>query len=91
MSEKKKATTEETTDELEFIDHSMEPVKLTVPRIPGVKEQPDWFCSVNGKNYLIQRGHEVTVPRCVKEEYERSVENSEKADEFYYSRSSANI
>ena len=74
------------TDTLEFIDHSMEPVKLTVPRIAGVKEQPDWFCSINGKNYLIQRGHEVTVPRCVKEEYERSVANEERAEEFYYSR-----
>lgn len=86
MSEKKNDKTVETTDTLEFIDHSMEPVKLTVPRVQGVKEQPDWFCSINGKNYLIQRGHEVTVPRCVKEEYERSVANEERAEEFYYSR-----
>ena len=76
---------------LEFIDHSMDPVKLTIPRVPGVKEQPDWFCSINGKNYLIQRGKEVTVPKAVKDEYKRSVANEERADEFYYSRSAAGI
>lgn len=33
-------------------------------------EQDDWWCCINGKSYLIQRGEKVLVPRAVKEVYD---------------------
>ena len=59
-------------------------IRMRIPRIPGQKEQPDVFISINGKNYLIQRGVEVTVPKAVYDEYVRSEKNNEKAEAFYY-------
>jgi hypothetical protein len=61
-------------------------VKLTIPLIPGAKDQPDEFISVNGKSYLIQRGKTVTVPRYVADAYYASVRNQEKADKYYYAK-----
>jgi len=59
-------------------------VRMRIPRIPGQKEQPDVFISINGKNYLIQRGVEVEVPIAVFREYMRAERNNEKAEAFYY-------
>lgn len=61
-----------------------EKVRLVVPKIPQEKDQTDLFVSVNGKNYLIQRGKPVTVPRNVKEVVEASLKKSEAADAFFY-------
>lgn len=33
-------------------------------------EQDDWWCCINGKSYLIQRGEKVLVPKAVKEVYD---------------------
>ena len=60
-------------------------VKVTVPRIPNAKDQPDLVVSVNGKNYVIQRGKEVSVPRNVADIIRTSQKNEEKALEYYYS------
>ena len=61
-------------------------VKLTVPRMQGVKHQPDEFISVNGKSYLIQRGKTVKVPRFVADAYYASVKNQAKAEEYELSK-----
>ena len=52
----------------------LEKVELTLPYIPGMLED-DVFASVNCKNYLIQRGKTVKVPRAVVE----VIKNSEIA------------
>lgn len=66
-----------------------EKVKLLIPKIPGAKNQEDAFISVNGKNYLIQRGVEVTVPKNVRDVYLSSVKAAETADEYYFSKASS--
>lgn len=60
-------------------------VKITVPKIPNEKDQPDLVVSVNGKNYIIQRGIEVSVPKNVAEIIRCSLKNEAKAEEYYYS------
>lgn len=46
-------------------------VKLYVPR-GASNEDPNFFISVNGVNYLLPRGEESLVPPCVAREYERA-------------------
>lgn len=41
-----------------------EKVKIRLPRI---KDEPDFFVSVNERTWLIKRGIEVEVPECVAE------------------------
>ena len=60
MSETKKTETEKR-------------VKIYIPR-GASNEDPNFFISVNGVNYLLPRGEESLVPTCVAKEYERSVE-----------------
>lgn len=60
-------------------------VKFKVPRIPNEKDQPDLIVSVNGKNYIIQRGKEVTIPKNVADVIIASLKSAEKAEEYYYS------
>lgn len=60
-------------------------VRITVPKIPNEKDQPDLVVCVNGKNYIIQRGKEVTVPKNVADIIRTSMKNAEKAEEYYYS------
>lgn len=67
-----------------------EKVKLFIPKIPGAKNQDDVFISVNGKNYLIQRGVEVSVPKNVRDVYASAVKAAETADEYYFRMASAN-
>lgn len=59
-------------------------VKITVPR-GDVRGDPNYFISVNGKNYLLPRGKTSEVPPEVAEEYYRS----EKAKEKFYATSDA--
>ena len=60
-------------------------VRVSVPKIPNEKDQPDLIVSVNGKNYIIQRGKEVTVPKNVADIIRTSMKNAEKAEKYYYS------
>lgn len=62
--------------------------KVTIPRIPGSKTQPDEIVSVNGKVFKIQRGVEVEVPEPIYEAIENSLKASEAADEYYYNKAS---
>lgn len=40
---------------------------------PGyLKDDPNEFISINGKNYILPKGETSMVPPCVKAEYERS-------------------
>lgn len=36
-------------------------------------EQDDWFCCINGKTFVVQRGEQVLVPKFVKEVYDNQV------------------
>ena len=47
-------------------------VDLFIPQ-GFANEDPNFFISVNGKNYLLPRGKVSKVPAFVKEEYDRSV------------------
>ena len=47
-------------------------VKVFIPRA-GAHEDPNFFVSVNGKNYLLPRGQESEVPPEVKDEIDRSM------------------
>ena len=54
-------------------------VDLKIPRENG-NEDPNFFISINGKNYLIPRGKTVKVPPEVAAEYHRA----EAAKEAFY-------
>lgn len=60
-------------------------VPITVPRIPGEKDQPDLVVSVNGKNYVIQRGKTVTVPKNVADVIRTSLKQAQIAEDYYFS------
>lgn len=47
-------------------------VKLYIPR-GASNEDPNFFISVNGVNYLLPKGEESLVPPCVAKEYERAM------------------
>lgn len=47
-------------------------VALKIPRGAGANEDPNFFISINGKNYVIPRGQTVMVPPEVAAEYKRS-------------------
>ena len=51
----------------------------------GKTYKDDVFVAVNGKNYLVQRGVKVAVPRCVAEVIVRSERQRDKADELIHS------
>lgn len=54
-------------------------VKIFVPR-GASNEDPNFFISVNGINYLLPRGKESGVPAAVAAEYHRSVKARERLD-----------
>lgn len=54
-------------------------VNLRIPR-GGTREDPSVYIAVNGKNYLLPKGKESTVPKHIAEEYERS----ERAKDKYF-------
>lgn len=56
-----------------------ERVELYVDR--GNSDDPNLFIGVNGVNYLLPRGKKSIVPKHVAEEYWRSQEAQNKADE----------
>lgn len=58
---------------------SQELVELFVER-DSSDENPNLLICVNGKNFLMPRGQTLTVPKYVKDEYERSRQAQYKAD-----------
>ena len=65
-------TTKKTTD------NAKKRVLVRIPRNKGQNANQQEFFSVNGKNYLIERGVEVEVP----EEVAEVIRNAEKAEEY---------
>ncbi len=55
-------------------------VEVYIPRA-GAHEDPNFFVSVNGKNYLLPKGQTSAVPPEVKEEIERSMRAQNLMDE----------
>lgn len=53
-------------------------VTVRLPRLPGQNAIQEEFFSVNGKNYIIERGKEVEIPKEVAE----VIRNGEKAEEY---------
>ena len=56
-----------------------ERVSITIPR-GDQRADPNYFISINGRNYIIPRGKAVDVPLDVAEEYYRA----ERAKEAFY-------
>lgn len=55
-----------------------ERVIIRLPRLSGQNANQEEFFSVNGKNYIIQRGENVEIP----EELAEVIRNAEKAEEY---------
>lgn len=55
-------------------------VELFVPK-GYANDDPNFFISVNGVNYILPRGKKSMVPDFVADEYHRSVKAQEKLDE----------
>lgn len=53
-------------------------VVVRLPRLHGQNARQEEFFSVNGRNYIIQRGIDVEVP----EEVAEVIRNAEKAEEY---------
>lgn len=59
-------------------------VEVTIPR-GQANEDPNFFVSINGKNYLLPRGKKSYVPQEVAYEIERSF----RAEQVYYDNARA--
>lgn len=57
---------------------------VVVPRLPGVKEQPDFVCTLNFKSYQIRRGVKVEVPLPIAEIVEQSIDADILAEDYYF-------
>jgi hypothetical protein len=55
-------------------------VELFIPK-GYANDDPNFFISVNGVNYLLPRGKKSMVPAFVADEYHRSVKAQERLDE----------
>ena len=72
--------TEEVTEEVteEHVEGTppdpWERVPLYIPPASSSQDDPNVFVSINGRNYVIPKGMESMVPRCVAEEYKRAGE-----------------
>jgi hypothetical protein len=64
------ATTE--TNKEDYVD-------LFIPK-GYANDEPNFFISVNGKNFLLPKGKTSKVPPCVKEEYDRAMRAQEALD-----------
>ena len=54
-------------------------VDLFIPK-GYANDEPNFFISVNGKNFLLPKGKTSKVPPCVKEEYDRAMRAQEALD-----------
>lgn len=57
-------------------------VRVKLPKINKPNVSQDFFCSLNGKNYIIQRGEWVTIPRALKKVIDYSFEAEQEAIEY---------
>ena len=66
----------------ETVTEAKEPkkVELFIPK-GYANEDPNFFISVNGVNYLLPRGKKSLVPVAVAQEYERSVRAQQMLDD----------
>ncbi len=71
MSETTKKATNETANET--TKKAENRVEIFIPRGRS-NEDPNFFISVNGVNYLLPRGKKSLVPECVAAEYNRAQE-----------------
>ena len=55
-------------------------VEVSIPR-GAANEDPNFFVSVNGVNYLLPRGKKSRVPRAIADEINRSVAAQEALDD----------
>ena len=77
----KQNTTPETVEEPKVEEPKVEEkVELFIPR-GAANDDPNFFISVNGVNYILPRGKKSMVPPHIKAEYERSVKAQERMDE----------
>jgi hypothetical protein len=59
---------------------ALDPEELVSLEIPiRENEEDDWFCSINGETFQIQRGVAVKVPRKVKEIYDNEKRMNEES------------
>ena len=65
------------SSEKKVSDPWKEKVTINIPM--SEQEQDDWFCCINGKTFLVQRGVPVIVPRCVKEVYDNQVRMNQES------------
>lgn len=54
-------------------------VDLFIPK-GYANDEPNYFISVNGKNFILPRGKTSSVPAYVKEEYDRAMRAQEALD-----------
>ena len=54
-------------------------VELFIPK-GYANDDPNYFISVNGKNFILPRGKTSSVPAYVKEEYDRAMRAQEALD-----------
>ena len=60
-----------------------DPAEMVTVRIPRMKDDnSDVYVSVNDRTWLIQRGKEVEIPRCVAEVLEHSDDMEEEAYKY---------
>lgn len=86
MATKSTNTATEAVNETEAVK-TYDPYEMVEIKLfkDGKTYKDDVFVAVNGKNYLVQRGVKVAVPRCVAEVIERSERQRDKADELIHS------
>lgn len=58
----------------------MELVKAFYQDIPGTHYSGDIQVGINGKMYLVKRGEDVEIPRCVKEVIDWSMSEDQKTE-----------
>ena len=82
MATKKGPAVEEPVVEQEIVEEKEEMVSIRLPLIPGVEKQEALYVGVNDRSWVIPRGKEMQVPRCVVEVIEHSEEEAMNAELF---------
>ena len=73
MATTENATTEKaTTEKAKYVD-------LFIPK-GYANDEPNFFISVNGKNFILPKGKTSKVPQYVKDEYDRAMRAQEALD-----------
>jgi hypothetical protein len=74
------ATAKEEAKTKTVASDGMELVKAFYPDIPGTHYSGDIQVGINGKMFLVKRGEEVEIPRCVKEVIDWSMSEDQKTE-----------